>query len=266
MIKKNLLYFRDINLDNSNYKELSKFFTIKSINRLSDIKLIPNNEKKKSKNYFVKTLTKDNRIDNTLLENYQFESHGFAWFETYRIGLRETLNWLIRLKDSNKAAEIDYNILLYSFAEYVSQMRDGIMISQTEMVRLSDIGITRDDFKFADEPGVKELISFGLSNELKKDIVNSLQESLGVSELVATLLAQRGIETYIQAKKFFRPKLSDLYNPFLMKDMDKAVARIETAIANNENILVYGDYDVDGTTSVALVASYLKTQYPNVAT
>ena len=69
---------------------------------------------KKSKNYFVKTLTKDNRIDNALLENFQFESHGFAWFETYRIGLRETFNWLIRLKDSNKAAEIDYNILLYS--------------------------------------------------------------------------------------------------------------------------------------------------------
>ena len=133
---------------------------------------------KKSKDYFVKTLTKDNRIDNALLENYQFESHGFAWFETYRIGLRETFNWLIRLKDSNKAAEIDYNILLYSFAEYVSQMRDGIMISQTEMVRLSDIGITRDDFKFADEPNVNELISFGLSNELKKDIVNSLENGI----------------------------------------------------------------------------------------
>ena len=133
---------------------------------------------KKSKDYFVKTLTKDNRIDNTLLENYQFESHGFAWFETYRIGLRETFNWLIRLKDSNKAAEIDYNILIYSFAEYVSQMRDGIMISQTEMVRLSDIGITRDDFKFVDEPNVSKLISFGLSNELKKGIVNSLENGI----------------------------------------------------------------------------------------
>ena len=57
-------------------------------------------------------------------------------------------------------------------------MRDGIMISQTEMVRLSDIGITRDDFKFADEPNVNELISFGLSNELKKDIVNSLENGI----------------------------------------------------------------------------------------
>ena len=65
---------------------------------------------KKSKDYFVKTVSKDHRIDNSLLENYQFESHGFAWFETYRIGLRETFNWLIRLIDSNKAADIDYNI------------------------------------------------------------------------------------------------------------------------------------------------------------
>ncbi len=92
----------------------------------------------------------------------------------------------------------------------------------------------------------------------EKDIVNSLQESLGVSELVATLLAQRGIETYIQAKKFFRPKLSDLYNPFLMKDMEKAVERLHRAISSNERILVYGDYDVDGTTAVSLMYLFLK--------
>ena len=76
---------------------------------------------------------------------------------------------------------------------------------------------------------------------------------------MATLLLERGIETYDAAKKFFRPSLNDLHDPFLMKDMDKAVARIEKAIANQENILVYGDYDVDGTTSVALMSSYLKT-------
>ncbi|MAZ54474.1 MAG: single-stranded-DNA-specific exonuclease RecJ [Flavobacteriales bacterium] len=92
----------------------------------------------------------------------------------------------------------------------------------------------------------------------EKDIVNSLEESLGVSELVATLLAQRGIETYIQAKKFFRPKLSDLYNPFLMKDMEKAVERLHRAISSNERILVYGDYDVDGTTAVSLMYLFLK--------
>ena len=91
-----------------------------------------------------------------------------------------------------------------------------------------------------------------------KNIVCALQESLGVSELVATLLAQRGIETFEEAKQFFRPQLSDLYNPFLMKDMDKAVERLHTAISSNEKILVYGDYDVDGTTAVSLMYLFLK--------
>ncbi|OAB80300.1 single-stranded-DNA-specific exonuclease RecJ [Cochleicola gelatinilyticus] len=93
-----------------------------------------------------------------------------------------------------------------------------------------------------------------------------LTKSLGVDEVIASLLLQRGIETFEEAKRFFRPDLSGLHDPFLMKDMDKAVARIQKAIAAKESILVYGDYDVDGTTSVALVSSYLKTYYPNVAT
>jgi len=96
--------------------------------------------------------------------------------------------------------------------------------------------------------------------------ITRLAEALKVSSLVAELLLHRGITTYEQAKKFFRPTLSDLHDPFLMKDMDVAVARIEKAIAADENILVYGDYDVDGTSAVALVSSYLKTYYPNVAT
>jgi len=96
--------------------------------------------------------------------------------------------------------------------------------------------------------------------------VQAIQQALQVDEIVATLLVQRGIETFEQAKTFFRPTLADLHNPYLMKDMDKAVARIEKAISNNENILVFGDYDVDGTTAVSLVSSYLRTFYPNVAT
>ena len=96
--------------------------------------------------------------------------------------------------------------------------------------------------------------------------VNTLVTQLKVHELIATLLVQRGIETFEQARQFFRPSLDDLHNPYLMKDMDKAVARIESAIANGENILVFGDYDVDGTTAVSLVSSYLKSYYPNVAT
>ena len=96
--------------------------------------------------------------------------------------------------------------------------------------------------------------------------VNALATQLKVHELIATLLVQRGIETFEQARQFFRPSLDDLHNPYLMKDMNKAVARIESAIANGENILVFGDYDVDGTTAVSLVSSYLKSYYPNVAT
>ena len=96
--------------------------------------------------------------------------------------------------------------------------------------------------------------------------VKQLQEALQVDEIVATLLLQRGIDTYDNAKTFFRPSLNDLHNPFLMKDMDIAVDRIERAISAKENILVYGDYDVDGTTSVALMSSYLKTRTEFVAT
>jgi single-stranded-DNA-specific exonuclease len=96
--------------------------------------------------------------------------------------------------------------------------------------------------------------------------IEELATALGVEKIIATLLIQRGITSFEAAKKFFRPSLEDLHDPFLMKDMDKAVARIEKAIAAKENILVFGDYDVDGTTSVALISSYLKTYYPNVAT
>ncbi len=96
--------------------------------------------------------------------------------------------------------------------------------------------------------------------------IDQLSKELRVDGLVAQLLLQRGISSYGEAKKFFRPELSDLYDPFLMRDMDLAVTRIEKAIANKENILVFGDYDVDGTTAVALLSSYLLEEYPNVAT
>ena len=102
--------------------------------------------------------------------------------------------------------------------------------------------------------------------EPSQEKISLLAKELQVENLVASLLIQRGVETFDDAKRFFRPSLDDLHNPYLMKDMDKAVFRIESAIHNNENILVFGDYDVDGTTAVSLVASYLKTYYPNVAT
>ena len=97
-------------------------------------------------------------------------------------------------------------------------------------------------------------------------LLQELAQALHVDELIANLLIQRGITTFETAKQFFRPTLNDLHDPYLMKDMDKAVERIEKAVAAGENILVYGDYDVDGTTAVALLSSYLRSFYPNVAT
>ena len=88
--------------------------------------------------------------------------------------------------------------------------------------------------------------------------VNQLAQSLGIAPVLANLLVQRGIETEQEAQKFFNPQLADLHDPFLMKDMDKAIKRISAAVRNNEPIMVYGDYDVDGTTAVALVYIFLR--------
>lgn len=94
--------------------------------------------------------------------------------------------------------------------------------------------------------------------------VKHLSAALNVNMVIARLLVQRGIKTFNEAKAFFRPRLSDLLNPFLMKDMDKAVFRIEQAIANKEKVIVYGDYDVDGTTSVAMMYSFLKSRIEQI--
>jgi single-stranded-DNA-specific exonuclease len=95
-------------------------------------------------------------------------------------------------------------------------------------------------------------------------VVKQLAKTLGVSESLANLMVQRNITSADEAKAFFNPSLGYLHDPFLMKDMNIAVDRISTAVKKNERILVYGDYDVDGTTAVALVYSFLKDQYSNV--
>ena len=107
---------------------------------------------------------------------------------------------------------------------------------------------------------------WNLSPKQNLETVTHLAQALGIDPLLSSLLVQRGITTFDQAKRFFRPSLEELHDPFLMQDMDLAVKRIQQAIEAQENILVYGDYDVDGTTSVALLSSYLKTYYPNIAT
>ncbi len=96
--------------------------------------------------------------------------------------------------------------------------------------------------------------------------VRELSSELGVDPVLASLLVQRGVTTFEGARAFFRPSLEKLHDPFLMKDMDKAVGRVERAIDRGEKILVYGDYDVDGTTAVSLVYLFLKRLTPSVGT
>jgi single-stranded-DNA-specific exonuclease len=99
------------------------------------------------------------------------------------------------------------------------------------------------------------------SPELKEKLIN---EGLNVSNTILDMLILRGLTSYQQAEAFFNPKLTDLHDPFLMKDMDKAIERLEIALDKNEKILVFGDYDVDGTTSVAMVYAFLKQIHSNI--
>ncbi|MBQ2501556.1 MAG: single-stranded-DNA-specific exonuclease RecJ, partial [Bacteroidales bacterium] len=94
--------------------------------------------------------------------------------------------------------------------------------------------------------------------------VSRLAAELGIDSVLADLLVKRGVETFEQARSFFRPSLEDLHDPFLMKDMDIAVQRVRDAITGGQRILVYGDYDVDGTTAVSLVYSFLRRFTPEV--
>ncbi len=122
------------------------------------------------------------------------------------------------------------------------------------------------DFQFIYTPYKIKFMRWTIQPNPELQKVKELASALSTDTFIAKLLIQRGINTFEEARQFFRPTLTDLHNPYLMKDMEKAVERIEKAIANHENILVFGDYDVDGTTAVSLVASYLKTLYPNIAT
>lgn len=99
---------------------------------------------------------------------------------------------------------------------------------------------------------------------VNKAKANALHDALKIHQLLCNILVQRGIDTFDTAKDFFRPQLSQLHSPWLMKDMDKAVERIQTAFSKNEKILVFGDYDVDGTTSVASMYLFLKKIYSHL--
>jgi single-stranded-DNA-specific exonuclease len=105
---------------------------------------------------------------------------------------------------------------------------------------------------------------FKTLTEAQTDIQNKLAQELNISPILSKLLVQRDIHSFEEARRFFRPDFANLHDPFLMADMDKAVIRLTEAIHDNEKILIYGDYDVDGTTSVSLVYKFLKKFYSNV--
>jgi single-stranded-DNA-specific exonuclease len=101
--------------------------------------------------------------------------------------------------------------------------------------------------------------------EADENVVNELQKQLNIHPILCKLLVLRNIKTFEEAKDFFRPSLEKLHDPFLMRDMEKAISRIEMAIEKGEHILIYGDYDVDGTTAVSVVYSFFKDIYQNIA-
>ncbi len=169
----------------------------------------------KSKSYLKTQLTKGDRIDNQLLEIHQFQTHGFAWFETYRIGLRETLNWFSRLAEEGKASEIDASITIFAFAEYLTQMRNGIMMSQSEIIRPNDLGLEDSDFNFLNEKDVKDVVETGLSDKIKKVIVDSLDidifASLGLNDETLEMIQD-------QFKKFTEEEILPHANEWHLKD------------------------------------------------
>ncbi len=201
----------NINSDTINFKQY-----IVS-NKSSFTKILDHVQKisEKSKTYFKSILTKDGRIDNSLLELNQFQTHGYAWFETYKISLRETFNWFTRLEEQGKHSEIDASITIYAFAEYLTQMRDGIMMSQSEIIRPSQLGIEKDDFDFMDEPVIEDLIKMGLSDKIKKVIVDSLDNgifaNLGLNDETLEMIQD-------QFKKFTEEEILPFANEWHLKD------------------------------------------------
>jgi (2S)-methylsuccinyl-CoA dehydrogenase len=169
----------------------------------------------KAKENLKKLVVKDGRIDNKLLEIYQFQTHGYAWFETYRIGLKETFNWFQRLNNQEKSSEIDSCITLFAFAEYLTQMRNGIMMSQSEITRQEDLGLNNKDFYFMDSNSLKDLIKVGLSEKIKKEIVDSLDKgiftSLGLNDETLEMIQD-------QFKKFTEEEILPNANEWHLKD------------------------------------------------
>ena len=168
-----------------------------------------------AKSFLKEKLSIDGKINNELLEKHQHEGHGYAWFETYRIALRETFNWFKNLKETEKATKLESGILLFSFAEYLSQMRSGIMMSQTEIVRPESLGISSQSFSFCDSPEIAGLIKLGLSETVKAEIVESLENgifpNLGLNDETLEMIQD-------QFKKFTDEEIVPHANEWHLKD------------------------------------------------
>ncbi len=141
---------------------------------------------KKVSSFLKSSCIKEGRISSSLLEKVQYKSHGYAWFETYRISLRELLQWYKRLSATNKNSPLDALVLAGGFSEYLMQIKNGIMMSQSEIIRPEDLGLASEDFGFFNEENVSEVINYGLSEDLKNEIVKYLCQgnfpSLGLGD------------------------------------------------------------------------------------
>ena len=168
-----------------------------------------------AKSFLKEKLSTNGKINNELLGKHQHEGHGYAWFETYRIALRETFNWFKNLKQTEKATKLESGILLFSFAEYLSQMRSGIMMSQTEIVRPESLGISSQSFSFCDSPEIAGLIKLGLSETVKAEIVESLENgifpNLGLNDETLEMIQD-------QFKKFTDEEIVPHANEWHLKD------------------------------------------------
>ena len=168
-----------------------------------------------AKSFLKEKLSTNGKINNELLGKHQHEGHGYAWFETYRIALRETFNWFKNLKQTEKATKLESGILLFSFAEYLSQMRSGIMMSQTEIVRPESLGISSQSFSFCDSPEIAGLIKLGLSEAVKAEIVESLENgifpNLGLNDETLEMIQD-------QFKKFTDEEIVPHANEWHLKD------------------------------------------------
>ena len=170
---------------------------------------------KLAKNILSQNVSINGKVDNALLEKFQHEAHGFAWFETYRLSLRETFNWYVSLKDQDKNTELESSILVYAFSEYLNQMRHGIMISQSEVIRPSTLGLEDSKFSFCNSPEVKELVSFGISESVKKTMISSIENgifpNLGLNDDTLDMIQD-------QFKKFTDEEIIPHANEWHLKD------------------------------------------------